>query len=208
MLPRRLVQWSVQAIKLVPIVRKQLGVASQERHSACQWAPVVQRCHKSESGGGSFPARFFASFRPVMAERIWRGRKEPSETSLIPNDRCHNVVNLRHHNNDQCSGQARSPGLQIARYGQARSPGLQTARYGQARSPGLQTARIATIQKTGRPTTLSWTRLGTWSMWVDLLSIRLINNFALKGSLRQRTSKLLRCIRTQRRSGLHGAAGR
>ena len=59
----------------VSIVRKQLGVASQETHSICQWAPVVQRCHKSESGGGFFPARFFASFRPVMAERIWRGKK-------------------------------------------------------------------------------------------------------------------------------------
>jgi hypothetical protein len=35
----------------------------------------VQRCDKSESGGGFFPARFFASFRPVMAERIWRGKK-------------------------------------------------------------------------------------------------------------------------------------
>ena len=51
------------------------------------------------------------------------------------------------------------------------------------------------------------TRLGTWSMWVDLLSIRLINNFALKGSLRKRTFKLLRCIRTQRCSGVHGVAG-
>ena len=37
--------------------------------------------------------------------------------------------------------------------------------------------------KAGKPTTLSWTRFGTWSMWVAVLSIRLINNFALNGSL-------------------------
>jgi hypothetical protein len=37
--------------------------------------------------------------------------------------------------------------------------------------------------KNGKNLLLSWTRLGPWSMWVDLLNIRLINNFALKGSL-------------------------
>jgi hypothetical protein len=39
------------------------------------------------------------------------------------------------------------------------------------------------IPKNGKNLLLSWTRLGPWSMWVDLLNIRLINNFALKGSL-------------------------
>ena len=41
----------------------------------------------------------------------------------------------------------------------------------------------------------------------DLLSIRVINNSALKGSLHKRTSKLLRCIRTQQCSGVDGVAG-
>jgi hypothetical protein len=71
----------------------------------------------------------------------------------------------------------------------------------------LQTGQIATIQKNGGTYTLSQTRLGTWSMWVDLLSIRLINNSALKSTLHKRTSKLLRCIRTHQCSGVHGVAG-
>ena len=71
----------------------------------------------------------------------------------------------------------------------------------------LQTGQVATIQKTGEPTTLSRTRLRTWSMWVDRTSIRLTNKCALKGSLHKRTSKLLRCIRTQQCSGVHGVAG-
>jgi hypothetical protein len=44
-------------------------------------------------------------------------------------------------------------------------------------------------------------------MWVDLPSIRLINNPALKGTLHRRTSKLLRCIRTHQCSGVRGVAG-
>ena len=44
-------------------------------------------------------------------------------------------------------------------------------------------------------------------MWVDLLSIRLINTFALKGTLRKRRPKLLTCMRTRRWTGVDGVAG-
>ena len=144
------------SLGLVRSSLNRLDDVSQEGQKTCQWAPVVQRCHKSESGGESFPAGFFASFRLITAERTQRGRKEPSETSLISNHRCHSVVNVRRHNNDQCSGQARSPGLQDARQRQACSPGLQDARQRQARSSRLQDARLAWSQKGGN---LSHSRL-------------------------------------------------
>ena len=41
----------------------------------------------------------------------------------------------------------------------------------------------------------------------DLLSIRVINNSALKDTLHKRISKRLRCIRTHQCSGVHGVAG-
>ena len=44
-------------------------------------------------------------------------------------------------------------------------------------------------------------------MWVDLLSIRLIDTFALKGTLRKRRPKLLTCMRTRRWTGVDGVAG-
>ena len=71
----------------------------------------------------------------------------------------------------------------------------------------MQTGQVARSKKTEEPTTLSRIRLRTWSMWVDRTSIRLINKCALNTSLHKRTSKLLRCIRTQQCSGMHGVAG-
>ena len=71
----------------------------------------------------------------------------------------------------------------------------------------LQTGQVATINRKGEPTTLSRTRIRTWSMWVDRTSIRFTNKCALNTSLYKRTSKLLRCIRTQQCSGVHGVAG-
>ena len=44
-------------------------------------------------------------------------------------------------------------------------------------------------------------------MWVDRTSIRLTNKCALNTSWYKRTSKLLRCIRTQQCSGVDGVAG-
>ena len=71
----------------------------------------------------------------------------------------------------------------------------------------LQTGQVATIQQKGEPTTLSRTRIRTWSMWVDRTSTKLTNKCALNTSWHKRTSKLLRCIRTQQCSGVHGVAG-
>ena len=46
----------------------------------------------------------------------------------------------------------------------------------------LQTGQVVTIKETGEPTTLSRTRLITWSMWVDRTSTRLTNKCALNSS--------------------------
>ena len=64
------------AIALLPsgsIHRTRMVICdSPEMLGSCQlarslWRPVVQS-HKSESGGGHFPVRFLASFRPLMAD--------------------------------------------------------------------------------------------------------------------------------------------
>ena len=55
-----------------PILRAQLG---RETRSTCQMGAGGAKMQQSESGGGSFPARSFASFRPVMAEQLWRGNQ-------------------------------------------------------------------------------------------------------------------------------------
>ena len=71
----------------------------------------------------------------------------------------------------------------------------------------LQTGQVAMIHKEGKAYYIVADPSRNVVYVGDLLSIRLINTFALKGTLRKRPPKLRRCMKTKRWTGVDGVAG-